>query len=54
MTPYDRELALRIRQQAIMGPGLFLNDPEFKAWACRTYGIDEIKLTQLMKEVLAS
>ena len=29
---------------------MFLNDEEFKAWACKTYDISEQRLTELMKE----
>ena len=52
MTPQERELMVAIRQQQVLGRGMFLEDPEFKAWACKTYGITEAKLTQLQKEVL--
>lgn len=52
MTTAERELMIKIRQQAVVGNGLFMNEVEFKAWACRTYNIKEEKLTQLMKEVI--
>ena len=52
MTTAERELMLTIRQQAVVGNGLFMNEVEFKAWACRTYNISEQKLTQLMREVI--
>ena len=52
MTPAERQLMGRIRQQQVVGQGMFLNDVEFKAWACKEYGISEAKLTQLQKEVL--
>ena len=54
MTAQERELCLKIRAQQVLGKGMFLNDVEFKAWACETYNIKESRLTQLMKEVLAS
>ena len=52
MTNAEKELMIKIRQQAIVGNGLFMNDVEFKAWACKTYNIEEDRLTQLMKEVI--
>ena len=52
MTDSERELMIKIRQHQVLGKGLFLNDVEFKAWACRMYNIKESKLTQLMKEVI--
>ena len=54
MTQKERELMIRIRQQQVMGAGMFLENPEFKAWVCNTYDIDEARLTQLQKEVLES
>ena len=54
MTPQERELMLAIRQQQILGQGMFLTEREFKEWACRTYNISEARLTELQKEVLAS
>ena len=50
MTTQERELCQKIRAQQVLGQGMFLNDVEFKAWACKTYGVDEARLTQLMKE----
>ena len=50
MTDQEKELCLLIRQQQVLGRGMFLDDPEFKAWACKTYSLTEAKLTQLMKE----
>ena len=50
MTTQERELMIQIRQQQVLGQGMFLNDVEFKAWACKTYDVDEARLTQLMKE----
>ena len=50
MTAQERELCLKIRAQQVLGQGMFLNDVEFKAWACKTYGVNEARLTQLMKE----
>ena len=50
MTPQERELCVKIRTQQVLGQGMFLNDVEFKAWACKTYNISEYRLTQLMKE----
>ena len=52
MTTQERELCLKIRAQQVLGQGMFLNDVEFKAWACKTYNITEARLTQLMKEVI--
>lgn len=52
MTPSERQLMIKIRQQQIVGNGMFLYGAEFKAWACKTYNIDEARLTQLMKEVI--
>lgn len=54
MTPQERELMIKIRCQQKLGQGMFLNDVEFKAWACKTYGISEQRLTDLQKEVLAT
>ena len=54
MTDQERELMLKIRQQEILGAGMFLPHPEFKAWVVKTYGISEAKLTQLQKELLES
>ena len=31
---------------------MFLNDVEFKAWACKTYNITESRLTQLMIDLM--
>ena len=50
MTDQERELCLKIRAQQVLGKGMFLNDVEFKAWACEMYNIKESRLTQLMKE----
>ena len=50
MTDQERELCIKIRAQQVLGQGMFLNDVEFKAWACKTYNIKESKLTELMKE----
>lgn len=50
MTPQERALMVKIRQQQIVGNGMFLFGTEFKAWACKTYNISEARLTQLMKE----
>ena len=50
MTNSERELCLKIRAQQVLGKGMFLNDVEFKAWACKTYNVNEARLTQLMKE----
>ena len=37
MTNAERDLCLKIRAQQVLGQGMFLNDVEFKAWACKTY-----------------
>ena len=50
MTTQERDLCLKIRSQQVLGQGMFLNDVEFKAWAAKTYNVDEARLTQLMKE----
>ncbi len=50
MTQQERELMVKIRCQQALGKGMFLNDVEFKAWACKTYNISESRLTELMKE----
>ena len=50
MTEQERKLCLKIRAQQVLGQGMFLNDVEFKAWACKTYNVNEARLTQLMKE----
>ena len=52
MTDQERELMIKIRCQQQLGQGMFLNDVEFKAWACKTYDITEARLTQLMREVI--
>ena len=54
MTDQERELMVAIRQQQILGQGMFLTETEFKAWACKNYNISESRLTELQKEVLAS
>jgi len=54
MTPAERELMINIRCQQQLGKGMFLNDAEFKAWAAKTYGISEQRLTDLQRELLAS
>ena len=54
MTDKERELMIKIRCQQQLGQGMFLNDVEFKAWAAKTYGISEQRLTELQKELLAS
>ena len=46
------ELMIQIRQQQVVGNGMFLPSPEFKAWACKTYNISEQRLTELQKETL--
>jgi hypothetical protein len=52
MTDKERELMIQIRQQQVGVNGMFLFGAEFKAWACKTYDIDEARLTQLMREVI--
>ena len=52
MTDKERELMIQIRQQQVVGNGMFLFGAEFKAWACTTYDITEARLTQLMREVI--
>ena len=52
MTDQERELMIQIRQQQVVGNGMFLFGAEFKAWACKTYNLTEARLTQLMKEVI--
>ena len=52
MTDKERELMVAIRQQQVLGQGMFLSGAEFKAWACKTYDITEARLTQLMREVI--
>ena len=54
MTPAERELMIKIRCQQRLGYGLFVNETEFKEWACQTYGITEAKLTELQRELLSS
>lgn len=54
MTPQEREVMLNIRCQQKLGRGMFLSETEFKAWAAETYNISEARMTELMKEVLAS
>ena len=54
MTKEEKELMIKIRQQQVLGQGMFLNDTEFKAWAAKEYNISETRMTELMKEVLAS
>ena len=54
MTPAERELMIAIRCQQRLGQGMFLTDTEFKAWASRTYGISEQRITDLQRELLAS
>ena len=52
MTDQERELMIKIRQPQVVGNGMFLFGAEFKAWACKTYDIEEARLTQLMREVI--
>ena len=52
MTDQERELALKIRAQQVLGQGMFLEDEEFVQWAMNTYNLSRQRLTQLCKEVL--
>ena len=52
MTDKEREVMVAIRQQSVLGQGMFLSDTEFKAWACKNYNISEQRLTELQKETL--
>ena len=52
MTDQERDLALRIRAQQVLGQGMFLEDEEFVQWAMDSYGLSRDRLTQICKEVL--
>ena len=52
MTDQERELALKIRAQQVLGQGMFLEDEEFVQWAMNTYNLSRQRLTQICKEVL--
>ncbi len=52
MTPQERELALKIRAQQVLGQGMFLEDEDFVQWAMDSYGLTRDRLTQICKEVL--
>ena len=52
MTDQERELALKIRAQQMLGQGMFLEDEEFVQWAMNTYNLSRQRLTQICKEVL--
>lgn len=53
MTPAERELAVKATSQAVLGNGMFMNEREFKAEFCRQNNISELRLTELVKELLA-
>ena len=52
MTATERELALKITTGQTVGAGIFMNAVEYKAFASRTYGISEKRITELVRELL--
>ena len=54
MTSKERQLVRDIRQAQRFGVGMAMSDGEFKGWAVQQYGISEEKLTDLMREDLAT
>lgn len=52
MTELERELALKITTGQTVGAGIFMNEVEYKAYASRTYGITEQRITELVRELL--
>ena len=52
MTPTERELATKITTGRTLGAGIFMNEVEYKAFASRTYGITEQRITELVRELL--
>ncbi len=52
MTSTERELALKITTGQTLGAGIFMNEVEYKAYAARTYGITEQRITELVRELL--
>ena len=52
MTTAERELALKITTGQTLGAGIFMNEVEYKAYAARTYGITEQRITELVRELL--
>ena len=52
LTPYQREIITLISQQEVLGKGMVLNPSEFKAWACKEYGITDKELTEWKRELL--
>ena len=52
MTTTERELALKITTGQTLGAGIFMNEVEYKAYAARTYGITEQRITELVRELL--
>ena len=52
MTDLERELALKITTGQTVGAGIFMNEVEYKAYAARTYGLTEQRITELVRELL--
>ena len=51
MTATERELALKITTGQTVGAGIFMNEGEYKAYASRTFGITEDRMTELVREL---
>ena len=52
MTDTERELAVNITTGQTVGAGIFMNAVEYKAYASRTFGITEKRITELVRELL--
>ena len=52
MTDFERDVAVKITTGQTIGAGIFMNDVEYKAWASRTYGLTEQRITELVRELL--
>ena len=52
MTDTERELAVNITTGQTVGAGILMNAVEYKAYASRTYGITEKRITELVRELL--
>ena len=49
MTPAELALIFKIRQQQVLGKGMFLEDEQFVQWAMQEYDLTREKLTELAK-----
>ena len=52
MNARDRELALKATTQMALGKGIFTTEREFKEWFCKENNITDLKLTQIVRDLL--